>query len=479
VARHPEFFDPDPTALNDDKGMKPVMSQYVDRRLRIVERMHYNDDAFPGAPPDPETEPDPDHPDPDGSQTWAFNTAGAKWSDGLRTIIFEYPFVSYTQELGDLLQKDGAWIVAGTTPKDSIYFKQDRYVRPEAADAVDVSSFTMGFHPPADSAAAKIDALVPTKVPLDSSLVDYWERNWTYCDQMLAILHEEALRFGLNRRTGNDQLYNKVVAAANVSFGAMGTGLIDSFFEYDSNVDVTDFETGDHFQFWNSKLYLVATNQYPKPAYQLENSLVAYAESDTNNWRFLGHGMPFGSVLFFRQRMGNEIERWVKDLQAKEPTFTRTGTHADGPNGEPFGYQIIFWDPIGDFDALSIGTAFPCWWVRIPLTFVQTLLNMGSATLADAQAAIPKSIRSDDPRATNRPPKWDYDPGDQPPDAVYFPLWEPNMDGAWEGYLDGKRPLAKDFSLTQIDPSMIPGFTQFGQGATLSVRPAVGKKVLP
>ena len=267
----------------------------LDRRLRTVERMHMqvNGAAHSQLTLGPNA------------------TKRGPWLDGSRVRPFDYPTLSQA----NYLQLTG-------TPPEAFWVQTNA---PHTVDYSDATA-TLISGPSPTRFDGEPDTTSPTWDPallfpyardfnssgstsladavgqLMKPAVDFWGRRWAYCDHVCTILHLDALRFGLLRKTTHsDDAFNAIPGARTITLSAM-LGLVpDSPDDIDTEGPITSFldssaifrggaapwfenrfvrleklQVGDQLIFWNHALY---TTLFDGP-WRLENAVVTAIESD-------------------------------------------------------------------------------------------------------------------------------------------------------------------------------------------------------
>ena len=457
----------------------------LDRRLRVVERMSLNvaDHTHWGGDPTP-------------------NLTGqhGPWYDGWRVRPFEYPKVpntpDYRTAIGDkLLGVPGsttAYEWKTSLDQRSLEYQVGPWAHARFPNDIDgnfqklpnvppsIYSY-LGYHrlrlaPFATTPAAVFDTIFTN--PIDGATgkerwTDRWTRCWLYCDHVIAALHFEALLFAMRRRDGSDTKFNDIVAThpngylglpGYIAFDALvglggasdlselGADARDTQFFFNGAVPERDIQVGDHLIFWNSFVYqYVNTSEW-----RLENSLVMDVDSDPRtgghqrrNLKLQGHGTPARLYSVYADGIASEF---TKSLGLAQQALA-AGLKAH-PGAQAFVWpdqdkRLMKWSPYEDFDPPG------AWWVRLPVAPYWK-------TADEAVAAIGKAVMDQRKRGTgyNPPPE---------PNAVYFPLFEPQDGGGWETYLANRASSAAyrsrytTLAPTNVDGSVIPGLYPKGE----------------
>jgi len=295
------------------------------------------------------------------------------------------------------------------------------------------------------SGAQAIDALfTPSE--------NFWDRSWIYCDEVLAALHLESLRFGkLRRLQDGDLSFNSALTSHPLGWAGLrpiiGGGGPDLRLLADddvkppseprlfSNGPVGHIQLGDHVVFWNSIMYGLLSNG----AWSLENAVVVDLTSDwsSNDYgdgiSLMGHGTTAKSDGDFRQQLAGELNTMIGRA--------RTAAKAAPPGTDEIpwvrqGAPLVRWAPYGEPWIDENGQPRSPWWLRIP--YEPTANWVGRALGREATLhTLPDAVEAD-----SSPPA-DYTPppaaGGGPVGACYFPLWVPAQNNGWKGYLQRRK----------------------------------------
>jgi hypothetical protein len=455
---------------------KPGLLEVLDRRLHAVEIMILHDEAQLG--------------------TWSVANAGAGWKDQQRTSMFQYPWVDEFDNAGAPVFAPalaGAGLtIAGLAPTwneeptdHRIYYKDQNRVRPAATADWTITSnpYRMTFSG-AGPVSAAMERMIPTAPKTDAAFEDFWERNWIYCDMMIATLHVQGFRFARRRRSGTDADFD-AAAAAGVTLQPLvpKTGKPDparlmasgaAWFEGVS-ISHEELQVGDHLVLWNSPFVRFVLGS----AFGLENSFVTRIAADGRAVMMAGHGEPEMTESAFAEELSSEIKHAYEGVRNGVNTVFAANNATVRMRWRLKGivYQIVLWAPFGEQFTSAAGstlTANGAWWFRLRLSQMHDT-DQPQPTMAEALAAIPKSVRVD-PNVHTKPP---LDPGDHDADyqeSVYLPLSVPKgVRGGWAAYLASPRAGAA-VELTDLIPdgSMVPGFYANGPASTIPVfRPKV------
>lgn len=442
----------DGTTLKQD-----AFDEILDRRLRAVERMNLqvSEASVLG-----------------GGANWNRTGAHGPWKDGFRVRIFEYPRVSLEFKAFVELAHPREWQVAHGRYE---YLPTAVRIPPPLDEhwKLDSRSDTSQGYPtiltPQGIGAAEVlDRLYAHRDGDADSRLDWWQRNWMFCDHVMASIHVEALVFGLRRRNGNADDFDAAVVAKSryVQLDAVfGSDAEDNVLTTDgkyfenSKMSQRDLQIGDHVIFWNSPIYgaLVAGD------WRLENTLVMDVDSDPkeggtriNSTSFQGHGvaeLTYGNyIAAIGAKMGI---REIQDQAAAADSSTKSFLFNRTP--------IVRWSPLGDnFSAPG------AWWARVPIL----TMTPGDPKIVLAGPALGPSYVP--------PPA--LKAGENPESFAYFPLFEPPLPGGspWKTYFDKRRadPQFKPGRLRpiQIDGSVVPGLYRHFD---IQPFPALRPRVLP
>jgi hypothetical protein len=447
---------------------EPAMNEVLDRRIHTVERMGYQIARA----------------DEMGGQRLNMSAGvHGPWTDGLRVRMFEYPRLAgtYAPNLGTIADEHGLpasaeWHWESARHRRVVYNVGDRRRIRDAA----TSSFPVFVRPDGSRyyhALQQVSGRTPAQAmeALFTPSTNFWDRSWLYCDHVVSSLHLMALLFGKRRRTGSDAAFNTLVTGKPLGYVQIGpvlhTGaasggdrLMDSVEPNDpafQNIlaDPADIQVGDHVIFWNSMLYPYVSNG----EWQLENSLVVSVESDPERGRIdyesiwlQGHGTVAMAIgQYARKMIAVELESGLNEAR-QEITAAPAGTTALMFNR--VANRLVKWAPYND-----TWTAPGPWWVRIPIPT--------GATADQLLERLRKGVKPG-PAFDNPPPF---------ADSVYFPLWEPQYEGGWTGYLDARKSgpvkISQRLKATPADGDVLPGLHYTGN--TWDKVPVVRPKVVP
>jgi hypothetical protein len=284
----------------------------------------------------------------------------------------------------------------------------------------------------------------------DSDREDFWERSWVMCDHCVASLMLEGLRFGLLRRTGGDDAFDRLLSDNDegaIQLGPFGGEFLPTHFSRRNDMRADDLEVGDHTIFWNSHLYLALTSG----DWRLEHSLIMDVDSDPTTGRIRlegvhlqGHGIGEYSYRKYQASIVGHVQTALREAQE---LARNVGTDPSRPTIDYAGNEpgFVRWAPYEDFAAPG------AWWVFV---------RPNNTERFNGLRANPNSLMDLPPGRRG--------PGYNPPPlpGLYFPLFKPRIKGGWAGYL-AKRQMDPTFKPPKLDPteveaSIIPGIFQRG-----------------
>ena len=253
----------------------------------------------------------------------------AGWLDGVRVRMFEYPLIEarHAANVGaGEVGPTGTWHLDHA--QEYLVYNKFHRIRGAASTAF-VPALGTGFaqtYPhdllPGGSPAAAVDELFKPST-------DWWDRSWIYCDQVLAAIHIESLRFGKKRRTGNDNAFDAAVIAHTRGWAQLRPLLPnvpgDPRLMADdatkppaeprlfSNGPMPQVQLGDHVVFWNSIMYGLLSDG----AWSLENAVVVDLQSDwsssdiADSTRLMGHGTDETFAGRFREELKRALDKML------------------------------------------------------------------------------------------------------------------------------------------------------------------------
>jgi hypothetical protein len=481
TALHPDLWLGDESSLTPDPN-RPALDEIVDRRLRMVERLSCNDS--------PVFE----------QRVWSIGGRGGPWNDTFRTALFEYPWIHFDPTSPEDPFTKGL-TAAGMTPEDlrpeftpeggEIRFHLAVRLRPDAASLWRLDGYKINLDAGTTKASHAFDALVPNDQPVLPAFGDFWERNWMFCDHMLATLHVEAMRFGRRRRTGDDVEFDGASGATGIHLVPLipdlgppsAATLMDQGAKYFEGVEVSpnDLQVGDHISYWNNAF----VREIMGSDFGLENSLVMDIVDEGVDTAFAGHGMAELGKDAFSEEMASYLRSQYEQLRQGIVEATQANPNRLYINTRVHqrSFGLARWEPYGEAataaDAHQM-QAPGAWWIRVKLTSTSTASGQ-PFTMAQALGAFPSSVNVD--LAHHRAPALpagDFDADYQ--ESIYIPLSVPKgVTGRWQEYFKRRNggedffdPL--DLEDIPVDKLLIPGFYHFGQQSKI---PVFRPKVIP
>lgn len=430
-----------------------ALKEILDRRLRITERMLYQISS------DVSGHLQPNSALPQGP-----------WPDGVRVRMFEYPFIEahHASSVGaGQIGPTGTWTMDFAS--ELLTYNGFHRIRNAAAtEFVPAVGTTFAEKYPHDlvpggSPATAVDHLFEPSA-------DWWDRSWIYCDQVLAAIHVESLRFGKRRRTGNDNAFNAAVNSHPRGWAQlrpllpnapgdprlMGDDATKPPAEprLFANGPMPQVQLGDHVVFWNSIMYGLLSDG----AWSLENAVVVDLNSDWSSndigdsVHLMGHGTDETYGGRFRETLKRALDKMIDAARQRAKA-----TSTDSAPWLRAAAPLIRWAPFNEPWVDESGAARAPWWIRVP--FVETGDWLGRAigreatlfTLPDCVEFTAAAGFSSSPPAA----------GGGPTNAAYFPLWCPAQQGKWKGYLERRRgghiPSTFKLEPVKFDAGNIPG----------------------
>jgi len=358
MAIHPNLWK-NPGSPTDVDMQLVALEEVLNRRLRFVERMIYTDSA-----------------QGDRELTWSITGATGPWKDSMRTVLFEYPFLSVTDTPthpfisaltagGLTLSSISSNFTFRGPPRNEIRYKVSAgRIRQSAANhwQLVADAYIWNMKLDGKTPSQIFDVLVPSNSPVDPAFENFWERNWIFCDHMVSVLEVDALRFGLFRRTGNDNEFNDTAddgVKLCVPIPATGSpnpnSLMDNgddFFEGVA-IGVEDLQIGDLVIIWNNYFFRTLF----RTDFGLENSIISDMSGDEPRNAFLvGHGAPeekytkfVGGLVADLGRIMKALRKFISDkITAEDPTHTYLNTGVVLLPSSPFRLELVFWDPFDE-----------------------------------------------------------------------------------------------------------------------------------
>jgi hypothetical protein len=448
-----------------------ALDELLDRRLGAIEQMQFNVNSLGFGK---------------GWRSWKVEGPAGPWRDGLRGRSFEYPSVEPVAPFVGFLPQMPDWAAYNMTTGGFVSYQPPNQAPPvrfppnvAAAWRINSNNLSVTFQPSATVTPAAImrELFTPRE--------DYWDRSWLYCEHVGCLVNIQALRFGLHRRTGNDDDFNAVMrrpdyielrpivvsVASGHDFNLLMADDQDPFFE-NLLVDVNDLQVGDFVRFWNSRIYTMLP-PYTGP-WTSEFSLVMRLDLDsaTGNVRaplgagpqvwLSGHGVH--TVLY--NAMATEVAAHLTSRfeAARQALPNAVDSLVDN--------QVVFrrWSPYEAFDPPG------AWWVEIPEKVWKD--KWGYKTGEEALGAVPRTVAAESGGQGYNAP--------HDSTALYFPLFEPALaqtpaDGdSWRAYLRLRkanpqfRPASNTLKKLTIDGRLAQGLFYRGSKNKVGVvRPRV------
>jgi len=506
---------------------RTMANQLLDRRLRLIERMHFNIAT-------PDEDPPTDF-GAMGNRNWKGATGEwGPWPDKFRVRPFEYPRVpkhmashipaarigepgrqyvhpahegpghvdqptdfhwEWSQERGRL-----EWNIA---PENALMgpglhcWRLARSLRADwrpdqsdcTADPSVYCQFKINLVPTTGNGAQAIDKLFDY---LTHSRSDFWERSWLWCDQVISACHLEALVFALRRHSLGEGAFNDLVQGVNLPAGAItpyvkicpavsvgGAGAAgwltfhanDPFFE-NRVIQDADLQIGDHLIFWNNAIYdLISTGDW-----RLENALVMNVVStpdgkiDPKSIQLQGHGTEIRRYTAYQNMIAHKLRPAMELVRQK---IAATPGALEIPWNRT---RLVRWSPYDNLQRVEDPPGqvrnLGAWWVEVPL---------GSDTVpwTTVDAAIQNIPKAVGHLASPGP---GYTPPPKQTGAVYFPIFEPGetlvvggtTEVGWRAYIAKRGTVPKLRTLLRpvvMDGKVTPGLYRRGNNEISIVRP--------
>jgi len=467
--------------------LKPPLTEILDRRLHSVEVLILHDEANLGK--------------------WSIAGIASGWKDQQRTSMFQYPLIRFADpddhsDFEPALTAAGLSI-AGLAPDWNstgfrIEYRLQTRVRPEAfAEWMwDQPNYVLTFAPGATGSSALNDMIPITPAVTDVKFEDFQDRNWMFCDIMLAALHLQGLRFSRLRRTGTDTDFNTATASGvtlrpllPVTGPPAVTGLMTDGAKWFEAVAIPhdELQVGDHLVYWNNQF----VRHILGSEFGLENSYVTRIGSDGYMVMLSGHGMPETIETQFAEEMASAM----KGAYAKLVKFINDKFAADpglppvlGVRQNSIRFQLVRWAPFNEIFGPEDGSvslkADGAWWIRLRRDALRDKKPPDPhpdpvPSMTDALTMIPKSVRVDTSRGMIPPtlPSGDFDTDYQ--EAIYLPLSVPSgVNKGWAGYFDNHKGAGDSVFLVDLIPDgeFVPGFYFKGRGQQSTI-PVMRPKV--
>lgn len=402
--------------------------EYLDRRLRVVERMHFNvatarSGSFcrHGAM---------------GSRRWKVQGPKGPWKDGFRVRLFEYPrFPKWIEKkLGRSgVSKSNQAQLVGPEHDEPMHKEHAgnphwKYTEDGRSIHWNVSPTKGGFAPwrlprairsqwsakskdnyrinlqPAER--VKAATIVDDLFDMSEDKQDLWHRAWLWCDHVIAACSIEALLHGLRRNVKDGEaVFDKLVYGENLPDGAtepyvslgpvvgnrepLDKGRLmahknDRHFEQ-IKILSQDLQVGDHVVYWNSEIY----RQLSLGDWGLENAYVIDIDSGdypngnpggVNRRRVLlqGHGTKILShrqyQRFLKNKVAMALRRARKEILENQDVKKAIASNSVLPLPDQIrtasGALLQRWEPFIETSSVRIGKRklpLTAWWIVIPL----------------------------------------------------------------------------------------------------------------
>lgn len=436
AALEPQIWVPKP---EEPAFSEKAMDELLDRRLRIVERLWYQIDTETTG----------------GTLVPVESKPHGEWYDGARVRMFEYPELKGTKRLRKAIGEAniGPGKVWREVPHSDLLIygestvRAGTRIRDDAAAAFSAPPPSWGTDygyaiEPTSGAEVIDDLFHPSE--------DWWDRSWIYCDEVLAALHLDALRFGkVRRHNDNDATFNAALASHPKGWAGLrpAVGLfgpeLPLFADDDakplseprlfSNGPVPRLQLGDHVVCMNSIMYGLLSNG----AWSLENAVVVDLNSDwkSNDFgdqlKLMGHGTTALTEAEFKRERAEELDAMID--------FGRVEAKAAPPGTDTIpwvrqGAPLVRWAPYGEpWVDQSLQPQSP-WWIRIPYESTGDWVGRAlgrNATLETLPDAIEVDYSLPSSTGYRLPPGAASGPNKE----CYFPLWVAAQEGRWKGYL--------------------------------------------
>ena len=423
-----------------------------------------------------------------GVDKWAIGAKDGSWVDGQRVSMFQYPWVDVSSDFTAALAAKSL-DVPGLAPQWKVdgnrilWTDKENRPRPPAAWDWTVTDkpYLMTMLTGGGASATQIfERLVPSAAKVDAVFEDFWQRNWLYCDMMIASLHVHALRVGRHRRTGTDADFDGA-AGGGVTLRPLipksgkptVTQLMPNAGDWFEGVAIPheELQVGDHLVFWNNPF----VRHILHSAFGLENSFVTRIAPDGRMVMLAGHGMPEMTEADFASEMAKNIQDQFDKIRDKinEHVVANPPVATFTLVVQAVRFQVCKWAPYSEMFSPVAGSKFTAegaWWIRLRL---DQMHDDGSPapTMNEALVLIPRSVRVDPAFHTEMPvlAAGDHDADYQ--ESVYLPMQVPaGVSGGWKTYLSNpSKGDAVELSDLIADGTMIPGFYANGPSSTLPV----------
>jgi len=324
----------------------------------------------------------------------------------------------------------------------------------------------------------------------DKPREEFHDRNWMFCDMVGCAVNLHAMWLALNRRYGSNDVFETATNKTDyVKLGPVvqfervhDLGILmaddkDLFFE-NTDIDIDDLQVGDFVCFWSSRIFDLIRPIIPGP-WGNEFSHVMGLDVDGSSGKLLitrngpaiwlaGHGIH--TVTY--GTMADRLIHWIH----KAFVFVWGALTAElfsNPNATAittnFG-TLVLWSPYELFDKPG------AWWLKVPKSIWHD--EWDYATTADVLKAVPRTVALEAGGVGyNAPPE---------ADAVFFPLFEPQVDSSgaddgdsWRAFLrkrkaDPQFRAPSGLSFLSIDRKLAAGLFYRGSHTKIPVvRPRV------
>jgi hypothetical protein len=455
-----------------------ALDEILDRRLRAVEHLHCNVNS--GGIATGLLSPD---------RKWKITDEDGPWKDGVLVRNFEYPYIPkapfkklFEQGLmpewadhGDLLK---------LTPQDTK--KADVHFPDRVRDAwLVLKDPVTGDEWPTLQLSSTVKHEDVFREMFDDPRENFFSRNWLYCDQTGSAANIEALEFGIKRRSGSKTNFETAMTTKNYvrlgpvvrthrekNSGHLMSDDNDQFFE-NIFIDLHDLQVGDFVCFWNNHLYdLIASGPW-----RSEYSHIMDIETEIDGKiattalgpkiSLSGHGMLTTIYSDMATELANHITLIIDNLRIRLKTaLTNNTTIPTTLKGQ----KLVQWAPYEAFDSPG------AWWIEIPKDIWKKKWIYPTAD--EAVKSVPRTITKETGgTGYTAPPD---------PDAIYFPLFEPQVsqvgsDGdSWRAYLNKRKADAAFRAPTKLNDLKADGRLVQGlyyHGSTQTTIPVVRPKV--
>jgi hypothetical protein len=459
---------------------RSALDEILDRRLHAVELMHCNVNSSGLQVGTAE-------------RVWKIDGShNEQWTDGMMVRNFEYPalppgpFHPFLSQMSNWKEVGGVVLVfTPPSPQSPVFFPAD--IRSAWLVRVTPGGTLWVTYQP-NTSRKFTDVILRM---FDFPRAEFHGRNWMFCDMVGCAVNLHALWLGLNRRYGNDELFEATTNKTDyvklgpvVRFdGVHDLDILmaddkDPFFE-NVDIDINDLQVGDFVCFWSSRIFDLIRPIIPGP-WGNEFSHVMGLDVDGSSGKLLisnkgpliwlaGHGIH----TVIHSTMADRLVDWIgKAFILVRVEFASKLAH--DPNATEiktdFGQTLVLWSPYEQFDKPG------AWWLKIPKSIWHD--EWDYATTADVLKGVPRTVALESGGVGyNAPPE---------ADAVFFPLFEPPVDStgaddddSWRAYLRKRKAdphfrAPSTLSLLSIDRKLAAGLFYRGSHTKIPVvRPRV------